>query len=495
MILPYYIIIPLLTAFIISLIAGKKDIYAIWLSFIATTALLILSIYSLLTSKHETITYTMSGWKIPFGIVLVQDALTSFTLVTVNIIAFTAILFSINYIRYLSSDWKYYALFMLLLTGMNGVVVTGDLFNLYVLMEIALFAAFALVAYGSRAEEFEAAFKYAVMGSISSFMILLGIAVTYSATSYLTMAKVAEVLPLVDKKVVFWVGALFIAGFSLKAASIPFHSWLPDAHSSAPAPISAMLSGVLIKALGIYVLLRIFYNVLDAPEIFLKAFLVLGTISILIGVFLAIGQWDFKRLLAYHSISQIGYILLGIGIGTPLGILGAVFHLLNHAIFKGLLFLNSGAVEIALGTRDLRKMGNLSKILPVTSQTSLIASLSISGIPPFNGFFSKLIIIIAAIEANLPWYAFFGIIGSLLTLASFMKVQRYGFKAENVIEVASNKIDWRMNLAMILLAALCILTSMMVIPGIREVTLDPVVSVVANKTEYIKLVLGGLNEN
>jgi multicomponent Na+:H+ antiporter subunit D len=183
------------------------------------------------------------------------------------------------------------------------------------------------------------------------------------------------------------------------------------------------------------------------------------------------------------------------GIATPLGILGAVFHLFNHAIFKSLLFYNAGSVEMALGTRDLRKMGNLMKILPTTSQTSLIASLSISGIPPFNGFFSKLIIIIAALQAGLPYYAVFAIIGSLLTLASFMKVQRYGFKGETNVDSLENKVGWRMNIAMIILAVLCIATSLMVVPGIQEVTLDPVVKVIADKTEYIQLVLGGMNGN
>lgn len=495
MILPYYIIIPLLAAFLISLIAGKKDNWAVILSVISVTALLVLSLFSFITMKEETVVYEMSSWSVPYGIVLVQDALTSFMLVMVSIISFTSLIFSIQYIRHISVDWKYYALFMLLVTGMNGVIVTGDFFNLYVFMEIALFSAFALVAYGSRAEEFEAAFKYAVMGSVSSFLILTGIAVTYSSASTLTMAKVAEVLPSIDRNVIFWVGALFMAGFGLKAAAMPFHTWLPDAHSSAPAPISAMLSGVLIKALGIYVMLRIFYNVFNAPEIFTQIFLVLGAVSIIIGVFLAIGQWDMKRLLAYHSISQIGYILLGMGIATPLGILGAVYHLFNHAIFKSLLFYNAGSVELALGTRDLRKMGNLMKVLPTTSQTSLIASLAISGIPPFNGFFSKLIIIIAALQAGLPIYAVLAIVGSLLTLASFMKVQRYGFKGEAVIESVITKIGWRMNSAMIILAMLCLITSLMIVPGIKELTLDPVVKVIADKTEYIQLVLGGLNGN
>jgi multicomponent Na+:H+ antiporter subunit D len=442
--------------------------------------------------KDETVTYAMSNWPAPIGIILVQDALTSFTLVMVSIISLTSIIYSVQYIRHLSMDWKYYAIFMLLVTGMNGVIVTGDIFNMFVFLEISLFSAFALVAYGGRAEEFEAAFKYTVMGSVSSVMILMGVAILYSATSNLNMAKIAEVLPAVDDKVKFWVGGLFVAGFGLKAAIIPFHTWLPDAHSSAPAPISSMLSGVLIKALGIYAIIRIFFNVFDAPQIFLNIFLVLGTISIIIGVILAVGQWDMKRLLAYHSISQIGYILLGIGIATPLGILGAVFHLFNHALFKSLLFYNAGSVEMALGTRDLRKMGNLMKILPITSQTSLIASLSISGIPPFNGFFSKLVIIIAALQAGLPWYAVFAVIGSLLTLASFMKVQRYGFKGETVVDSVINKIGWRMNTAMITLAVLCVITSLLIVPGIKEVTLDPVVKVITDRTQYIHLVLGGM---
>ena len=492
MILPYYIIIPLLSAFLITLIAGKKDYWAIILSFIAVSALLILSVFSFVTMKDETVTYAMSNWSAPIGIILVQDALTSFTLVMVSIISLTSIIYSVQYIRHLSMDWKYYAIFMLLVTGMNGVIVTGDIFNMFVFLEISLFSAFALVAYGGRAEEFEAAFKYTVMGSVSSVMILMGVAILYSATSNLNMAKIAEVLPAVDDKVKFWVGGLFVAGFGLKAAIIPFHTWLPDAHSSAPAPISSMLSGVLIKALGIYAIIRIFFNVFDAPQIFLNIFLVLGTISIIIGVILAVGQWDMKRLLAYHSISQIGYILLGIGIATPLGILGAVFHLFNHALFKSLLFYNAGSVEMALGTRDLRKMGNLMKILPITSQTSLIASLSISGIPPFNGFFSKLVIIIAALQAGLPWYAVFAVIGSLLTLASFMKVQRYGFKGETVVDSVTNKIGWRMNTAMITLAVLCVITSLLIVPGIKEVTLDPVVKVITDRTQYIHLVLGGM---
>jgi multicomponent Na+:H+ antiporter subunit D len=490
MILPLFIIIPLLAAFIITLIAGQKDDWAIIISIIAVLSLLILSVYAFFGLNTETLTYSMSNWEIPYGISLVLDAFASFMLLLVSIISFTSLLFSIQYIRHLSMDWKYYSLFMLLISGMNGVLLTGDLFNLFVFMEIAIIAAFALVAYGSKAEEFEAAFKYAVMGAVSSTIILIGIAVTYSATSTLTLARIAEVLPQKNPVILLWIGSLFMAGFGLKAAAMPFHAWLPDAHSSAPAPISAMLSGVLIKTLGIYVLIRIFFNVLETPAIFMKTFLVLGGVSIIIGVFLAIAQWDMKRLLAYHSISQIGYILLGIGLATPLGIIGAIYHLFNHALFKSLLFYNAGSVELALGTRDLKRMGKLSRILPVTSGTSMIASLSIAGIPPFNGFFSKLVIIIAAVQAGQPFFAFLAVVGSILTLASFMKVQRYGFRGEKEIQKVKTHLGLSMKLAMITLAVLCIITSLMIVPGIKEITLDPVMAVIMNKAGYVHLVMG-----
>lgn len=490
MILPFIIIIPLLAAFLITLISGEKDNWAIVLSILAVLSLLILALFCFFSTGNDTYVYEMSGWKIPLTICLVQDALSAFMLVIVNLIALTSLMFSIRYIRQYSSPWKYYALFMLLITGMNGVIATGDIFNLFVFMEIALFAAYALVAFGSKAEEYEAAFKYAVMGSISSTLILVGIGIIYASTSTLTMAHIAEQLQTVNPSVTYWVAAIFLVGFGLKSAIMPFHAWLPDAHSSAPAPISSMLSGVLIKALGIYTIIRIFYNVFGAPSLFLMIFMVLGSISIIVASYLALGQWDFKRLLAYSSISQIGFILLAIGIGTKLALLGAVFHILNHAIFKSLLFYNAGAVELALGTRDLRKMGNLRGAMPVTTGTSMIATLSVAGLPPFNGFFSKLIIIIAAVQANRIVYAVIAVIGSLLTLAYFIKAQRYGFHGETEITELRDTISSGMNSAMIILAVLCVVTSLLILPGVREITLDPVVDVILNKTGYIQAVLG-----
>jgi len=485
-----FIIIPLASAFLIALVGRKREILSRTLSFLATASLLGLSLVTYFRLGSGILVTELGGWKMPFGIVLALDAFGAFMLVIVSLIALTSLLFSVSYVRHLGSDWKYEALFMILVGGMNGVLITGDLFNLFVFTEIALFAAFALVAYGGQAHEFEAAFKYAVMATVSSALILMAIAVVYGATSTLTMAHISVAMAGIKPGLKIWIGALFLAGYGLKSALIPFHAWLPDAHSSAPAPISAMLSGVLIKALGIYVLIRIFFNVLGAPQVFLQAFLVLGAVSLLVGVFLAVGQWDLKRLLAYHSISQVGYIFIGLGLNTALGLAGAVFHLLNHALFKSLLFYNAGAIEMGLGTRDLRKMGNISRLMPVTAHSSMIASLAISGIPPFNGFFSKLMIIIAAVQAHQPVYALAAVIGSLLTLASFMKVQRYGIRGESPAKELQSRPGWGMNAAMVILAALCLFASLLIIPGIKESVLDPVVAAIMNNTGYAAAVLG-----
>lgn len=490
MITPYFVIIPLLAAFAIPLVSRRRDTGAVLLSLAAAASLLALSAYAFFGLSGETLVYRMSAWKLPIGINLVLDAFSSFMLVMVSLIALTSLVYSVKYIRRFDRDWRYYSLFMILVAGMNGIIVTGDLFNLFVFMEIALFAALALVAYGGQAHEFEASFKYAVMASVSASLILLAIAVVYGATSTLGLATISQSIARQSPLLVLWVGGLFMAGFGLKAAAMPFHAWLPDAHSSAPSPISAMLSGVLIKTLGVYVLIRLFYNVFGAPRLFLQIFLGLGSVSILAGVLLAVGQWDIKRLLAYHSISQVGYILLAMGLDTTLGMAGAVYHMINHAVFKSLLFYNAGALETALGTRDLREMGNVSKLLPITSGTSMIASLSISGIPPFNGFFSKVMIIVAAVQAGHPLLALVAVVGSLLTLASFMKVQRYGLRGGRSVEKTVGRVDGWMKTAMVILAALCLITSLLVVPGIRKVTLDPVVKVIMDKTQYAQTVLG-----
>jgi len=494
-IIPLFVAISLLGAFIISIIGKKLKWVPDVIGNITTLILLSLSVFAMWTIVTKgTLVYSVGSWELPIGIALVLDGLAAFMLITVNLIAFFVSIYSISYMKRFTSKWKFYTLFLLMVAGMNGVVVTGDIFNLFVFLEIASVASYALVAFGTERHELEAAFKYTVMSTVGSLFILLGIVFLYSYTSTLNMADMANVLAQKGmSNIVIMVSILFIMGFGLKAALVPFHAWLPDAHPSAPAPISAMLSGVLIKSLGIYTLCRFFYNIIGINSSFSSILMILGTLSMVIGVFLAIGQWDFKRLLAYHSISQIGYVILGIGLGTPLGIIGGLFHLFNHSVFKSLLFLNSGAVEYATGTRDLKKMGGLMTKMPVTGTTTLIASMSIAGIPPFNGFWSKLIIIIAAVQANRLGYAFWAVLASILTLASFTKVMKYAFFGELRKKWSEIKeVPFFMKIAMVILALICVVGGVLLIPNINEVFLKPASDVLLEGTKYADIIFKGI---
>jgi len=491
-IIPLFVVISLAGAFLVSIVGKKIKWFPDFLGNLTTLALLCLSIFAVkLSNSYGTIVYSVGSWKPPEGIAMVLDGLTSFMLVTVNLVAFIVSIYAINYMERYTSKWKFYTLFLLMLAGMNGVIITGDMFNLFVFLEIASVASYALVAFGTERHGLEAAFKYAVMGTVGSLFILLGIAFLYSHTSTLNMADMGSVLAgKGSTSLIRLVSVLFLMGFGLKTALIPFHAWLPDAHSSAPAPISAMLSGVLIKSLGIYALMRIFYNVVGMSPELVSTVMLLGAISMVVGGLLALGQWDFKRLLAYSSISQVGYIILAIGLGTPLGILAGIFHLFNHSVFKSLLFLNSGAVEYSTGNRDLQQMGGLGKKMPLTGLTNLTASMSIAGIPPFSGFWSKLFIIVAIVQAGYYGYAFWAVLVSVLTLAMYVKVTKYAFfgalreKWEQIKEVPVF-----MKLSMVMLAFICLIGGVLLISGVKEIFLQPASEALLGGSKYSSLVL------
>ncbi len=425
------------------------------------------------------------------GINLVLDGLSHLLLLIVNLVAFFITFYSVSYMDKYSKKEKYYSLLMLMVAGMNGAILTGDLISFFVFMELAAISGSVLVAFGTEYEELEASFKYLVMGSVASIFILFAVIMIYSITGTTNMADIAQCFPGNANYAKMLITLLFLIGFGTKAAIIPFHAWLPDAHPAAPAPISAMLSGVLIKALGIYALVRTFFNVLGMTHQLSNIFMMLGVISLLAGVIMALGQWDLKRLLAYHSISQVGYIILGIGLATPLGVLGGLFHLFNHAIFKSLLFLTAGSVEHSTGTRQLKELGGLRQKMPVTSNASLAASLAISGLPPFNGFWSKLFIIIACIQAGKLWFAAAAVIGSILTLASFMKVQKYVFFEKLPAQLRDTKESpWFMGAPMVILALLCLAVGLF-FPVIVNFLINPAVVSVSIGTGYGQLVLGG----
>jgi multicomponent Na+:H+ antiporter subunit D len=458
----------------------------------STFSTLILSLLMLRdVSSNNVLVYHMGGWQTPLGIDLVLDSFGVLMLIVVNLVSFMVTLYSVDYMRHYTSKAKYYTLLLLLITGLNGLVLSGDIFNMYVFIEMASIASYALVAFGCRMRDLEASFRYQVLGTVASFFILFAIGLVYGVTGTLDLADMSNVLRSGANSAVYLSIPLFLFGFSLKAALVPFHAWLPDAHPTAPAPVSAMLSGVVIKALSLYGIVRIFFGVVGMTQIMYNILLVAGVISMIFGAFTALSQVDLKRLLAYSSISQIGYIMLGIGLGTPLGIAGGLFHMLNHSVFKSLFFMTAGATEQSTGTRAMEKLGGISNRMPVTSTTSLFASLSLAGIPPFGGFWSKLIIIIAAVQAQRISVAVIAGIVSVVTLAYVLKVQRmvyFGKLKEQFSMVREAPV--LMCTSMIMLAAICLCLGIF-FPYVLHNIIEPAAQTLILGTQYGQMVMEG----
>jgi multicomponent Na+:H+ antiporter subunit D len=398
------------------------------------------------------------------GTHLALDALSLLFLVVVNLVAFCCLLYSIDYIEHYGGRGKFFALLLLLVAGLNGIVLVRDLFSLYLFLEVASVASFVLVAFSLEWDGIESALKYLLLSVVATAAVLLGIALVYAKVGTLQFAGLKAALAGNEgvTSVFLMAAALFVAGFGLKAAAVPFHAWLPDAHPSAPAPISAMLSGVVIKVAGVYALIRLFFDIYPAPAQVLKVLLVLGVASVVLGAVVAFFQRDIKRMFAYSSISQIGYILVGLGLGNPLGIAGALFHIFNHATFKSLLFLNSGALQHRTGTRNIEEMGGLESRMPVTGVTSIFGTLSLAGVPPFNGFWSKLLIVMGAVAAKNYTVAFLAVLVSIFTLGYLLLMQRRVFfgtlnlRWQDVREAPATMVA-----AMITLAGICLLSGVL----------------------------------
>ncbi len=325
---------------------------------------------------------------------------------------------------------SYVNLLMMLILGMNGMVMVTDLFSLYVFLEIIGISSFVLIAMFKTDLGLEGAFKYLVMSVLASIMILTGLSFIFMQTGSLQYAQLGLHVPAGPGGAqLFFIYAaliLMIAGFAIKTGVVPFHSWLPDAHQSANTAVSVLLSGIVIKVAGVYgfIVLTGLFHELPAIGITLA---VMGTVSIIIGALFALRQNHFKRIVAYSSVSQMGYVLLGLSTGSTLGLLGAVIHVFNHATFKSTLFTNAAAVKEQTGTYDLDELGGLEERMPVTGFSTLAAFMSTAGIPPFAGFWSKLLIIIALWSSGLQSFAAIALFASILTAAYFLRLHKKVF--------------------------------------------------------------------
>ncbi len=423
------VVIPLMSAFLVPLAAWLRREVSFILTVAALAGSFVCSLGTLaMVLRGTAIHYWLGGWQPPWGIELVVDHLNAYMLTFVSGISLVVSIYSRPSVEKEIPDRfvHFYCLYLLLATGLLGMLVTGDLFNLFVFLEISSITAYALIAIGEDGAPM-AAFNYVILGTIGASLYLLGVGYLYIMTGSLNMADLRGLLPDVYGSPVIRVAFAFIAvGLGIKIAIFPLHMWLPDAYTYAPSAVSAFIAPLMTKVAA-YALIRIMFTVFE-PKFSFEV-LPVGTIlagvagvAIIVGSVMAIAQSDLKRMLAYSSVSQIGYIVLGIALGNRLAIIGAYLHILNHALMKGCLFMVSGSLMFRHGMRDIYRLRGVHRAMPWTMAAFVIAALSMIGIPPTAGFFSKWYLLLGTIEANQWALTAVILVSSLLNAVYFFRV-------------------------------------------------------------------------
>ncbi len=360
----------------------------------------------------------------PLGVVLSADAFSVVLMGLFTFVGFVVSVYSIGYMREDTGLTQYYVLLLIMIGAMNGVVISGDLFTLFIFYETMGLCSFVLVAFRRTWEGIEAAIKYLMMSAIGSTLILLSASYLYGLTGTLNLGVMATAISSSNNPLLPILVALMTAGFGVKGAVVPFAAWLADAHPAAPSGISALLSGVVIKV-GIYGIVRM--NIALFSPVVVNWPLLLGIFAVVTmtaGNFYALTQSDLKRMLAYSSITQIGFILFAFGAATPLGYQSGIFYIIIHAFTKGLLFLCAGAFLHVIGSRNLDDLRGIGKKMPIVGGFFAIGVLSLMGMPPFAGFYSKLLIFIAGVQAGSYYLVFtlIAVFNALLALGYYLRM-------------------------------------------------------------------------
>jgi multicomponent Na+:H+ antiporter subunit D len=390
---------------------------------------------------------------------LVADDLTRVMLASIGLVLGAAMLVGQESLTTERQHRNFCSLLLVSLIGMNATVLLRDFFSFYVFLEVIGVSSFILIALDKGLFAVEGALRYLLLSAVASALMLAGSGLLLLASGGTAFETVRVALSGENASLARLGVAVFVLGLFIKGGVVPFHGWLPGAYGSAPAPVSVLLSGIVTKVSGIYALIRITISVYVPDEKLSMVLLVLGTVSIIVGAVAALGQTNLKHMLAYSSISQVGYIVLALGCKSELGIVAATFHLFNHAVFKSLLFVDAAAIESRTQTTEFEQLNGIGAKMPITSTTTLLAMLSAAGIPPFAGFFSKLLIVVALVKSEHVAFATIAVLASILTLSYFLSLQRRAFfgkpsaAVEGVTEASSGYLIAAVLLAVITLLA------------------------------------------
>ena len=416
------IIIPLLTAIVTLILRGSGRDFIV--SLVGAIALLI-SGWVLLAEVMENGPFAvqMGNWAAPFGITLFADILAAAMVLIAGIVGVATVIYSRQDVTEDERRVGFHPLAHALLAGVCGAFLTGDIFNLYVWFEVMLIASFGLLVIGGRKDQVDAAVKYVGLNLVATLAFLSGVGILYGVAGTLNMADLHLALQgRQNETAVLASAALLLFAFGAKAAMFPVFAWLPASYHTPAFATSALFAALLTKV-GVYALLRVFTVVYDGDGTAIQNVLLVGAVlTMVIGVLGAAAQNSVRKILSFHIISQIGYMVLGLALFTPLAIIGAIFYLFHHIIVKANLFFIAGAIAWKTGSEDLDKIGGLYKAAPFLSLLFLIPALSLAGIPPLSGFWAKFIIVQASLEAEAWWVAFAALAVGLITLFSMTKI-------------------------------------------------------------------------
>jgi formate hydrogenlyase subunit 3/multisubunit Na+/H+ antiporter MnhD subunit len=402
--------------------------------------------------------FTSGGLASPF-LSLQSGHLSSGLNLAAAFFTFLIVLYSLKFMEERERLGEYYCYMLITLGAAAGVFFATDFITLLLFWGILAVTLYLMIGLGGPRASSAAKKTFILVGGADALMILgIGLVIMHTGWAQIGVIKVA-----LDGPFPIIAFLCLLAGVAAKAGALPLHTWIPDSAEVAPLPVLALLPGSLDKLLGIYLLTRLCLDVfILEPNSALSIFLLgLGSATIIVGVMAALIQHDLKKLLSFHAVSQVGYMILGLGTGIPVAIAGSLFHMLNNAVFKNLLFLTAGSVEKQTGTTDLDHLGGLARLMPITSAAALVGALSISGVPPFNGFFSKWMIYQGLVELQKlsPYWVFWlisAMFGSALTLASFIKVLHAVFLGQPSANAQkAREVSWEMWVPMVSLALLC----------------------------------------
>ena len=431
------ILLPLLIGIILMFFVNQARIQRI-ISGIGALALLAAALYLARMVYMEGIMILEAGsWPAPFGIVFVADIFATMMVILSSIVGVVCLFFAFQTIHTMREKFYFYPFYFFLLTGVNGAFLTGDLFNLFVFFEVMLISSYILIVIGGTKYQLRESFKYVAINVFASVLFVVGVAYIYSVTGTLNMADLAlRVAELKQAGVLNTIAMIFLVVFAMKGALFPLYFWLPRSYYGPPAAIAALFGGLLTKV-GVYAIIRTFTLIFVHDIGFThNVILFFAGTTMFFGVLGAVSSFDFKRILSYHIISQIGYMIMGLGIFTPLAVAGAIYYIAHHIVVKSALFLACGATQFVTGTTELKKMGGLMKTHPWLSWTFFLAAISLAGIPPFSGFFSKFALIIAGLQEERYIIVAVGLGVGILTLFSMMKIFLYVFWGEQKMDDA-----------------------------------------------------------